>query len=141
MGSHTDRGKRYPSSPERPSRGTLTRSVKLPIHLTANFKNERTSSSIPLVQHVSNVMAHAQKPDLVFSTKRTSPFKSAGGGVSSVDCWQPEVCESAVVMLDTPCSDVECKTTGYPLQSHVPPSLPLPCVTVCHQVSTELYFS
>jgi len=44
-------------------------------------------------------------------------------------------------MLDTPCSEVECKTTGYPLHSHVPPSLPLPCVTVCHQVSTELYQS
>ena len=44
-----------------------------------------------------------------------------------------------VVMLDTPCSEVECKTTGYPLHSHVAPSLPLPCVTVCHQVSTELY--
>jgi hypothetical protein len=53
-----------------------------------------------------------------------------------------EVCASAVVkvvMLDTPCSEVECDTTGYPLHSHVSPSLPLLCVTVCHQVSTELY--
>ena len=41
-------------------------------------------------------------------------------------------------MLDTPCSDVECKTTGYPLHSHVSPSLPLTCVAVCHQVSTGL---
>jgi len=31
------------------------------------------------------------------------------------------------------------KGTGYPLHSHVSPSLPIPCVTVCHQVSTELY--
>ena len=45
-----------------------------------------------------------------------------------------------VVMLDTPCSEVECKTTGYTLHSHVPFSLPLMCVTVCHQVSTELYY-
>ena len=44
-----------------------------------------------------------------------------------------------VVILDTPCSEVQCKTTGYPFHSHVSPSLPLPCVTVCHQVSTELY--
>ena len=53
-----------------------------------------------------------------------------------------EVCASAVVMvvmLDTPCSEVQCKTTGYPLHSYVPPSLPLPCVTVCLQVSIELY--
>jgi len=44
-------------------------------------------------------------------------------------------------MLDTSCSEVECKTTGYTLHSHVSPSLPLPCDTVCHQVSTELYYT
>ena len=39
------------------------------------------------------MMALAQKPDLVFRAKRTSPFKSAGGrGVSSVDCCAAEVC-------------------------------------------------
>ena len=32
------------------------------------------------------------------------------------------------------------KGTGYPLHSSVSPSLPLPCVTVCHHVSTGLYF-
>jgi len=31
------------------------------------------------------------------------------------------------------------KLTGYSLHSPVSPSLPLPCVTVCHQVSIELY--
>jgi len=41
----------------------------------------------------------------LLSAKRTSPFKSAGG-VSSVDYWPAEVCASAVVMLDTPCSEV-----------------------------------
>jgi hypothetical protein len=30
------------------------------------------------------------------------------------------------------------KGTGYPLNSPVSPSLPLPCVTVCHHVSTGL---
>jgi hypothetical protein len=39
------------------------------------------------------------------SAKRTSPFKSAGV-VSSVDYWQPRCAHSAVVMLDTPCSEV-----------------------------------
>ena len=75
------------------------------------------------------------------SGKRTSPFKSAGGGQFS-RLLAAEVCASAVVMvvmLDTPCSEVEWKTTGYPLHSPVSPSLPLPCVTVCHQVSSELY--
>ena len=76
----------------------------------------------------------------VLSAKRTSPFKLAGGQFSRL--LAVEVCASAVamvVMLDTPFSEVECKTTGYPLHSHVSPSLPLPCFTVCHQVSTELY--
>ena len=36
--------------------------------------------------------------------------------------------------------EVECKSTGYPLHSNVSPSIPLPCVTVCHHVSTELYY-
>ena len=31
------------------------------------------------------------------------------------------------------------KSTGYPLHSTVSPSLPLPCVTVCHHISTRLY--
>ena len=43
---------------------------------------------------------------LRLSAKRTSPFKSAGGGVSSVDCWQPRCAPSTVAMLDTPCSEL-----------------------------------
>jgi len=39
------------------------------------------------------------------SAKRTSLFKSAEG-VSSVDYRQPRCARSAVVMLDTPCSEV-----------------------------------
>ena len=77
------------------------------------------------------------------SAKRTSPFKLAGGGRHFSRLLAAEVCASAavmVVMLDTPCSEVACNTTGYPLHSHVSPWLPLPCVTVCHQVSTELYY-
>ena len=76
-----------------------------------------------------NVMAHAQQPDFVFQAKRTSPFKSVrGGGVSSVDCWQPRCAPSAVVMLDTPCSEVVWRVLAtHPIP---PPSLPHPCVTV-----------
>ena len=32
------------------------------------------------------------------------------------------------------------KGTGYPLHSPVSPSLPLPCVTVCHHILTGIYF-
>jgi len=50
-------------------------------------------------------MAHAQEPDFVFRAKRTSPFKSAGGRQFS-RLLAAEVCASAIVMLDTPCSEV-----------------------------------
>ena len=33
------------------------------------------------------------------------------------------------------------KGTGYPFHSPVSPSLPLPCVTVCHHVSTGVYLN
>ena len=52
-----------------------------------------------------NVMALAQKPDFVFHAKRTSPFKSAGGRQFS-RLLAAEACASAVIMLDTPCSEV-----------------------------------
>ena len=93
-----------------------------------------------IVQHVWNVMAHEQKPDLVFHGKGRVHLNRRGSQFSRL--LTAEVCASAVVMvvmLDTPCSEVEWKTTGYPLHSPVSPSLPLPCVTVYHQVSTELY--
>jgi hypothetical protein len=32
------------------------------------------------------------------------------------------------------------KSAGYPLHSPVSPSLPLPCVTVCHHISTAIYW-
>ena len=32
------------------------------------------------------------------------------------------------------------KCTGYPLHSPVSPSFPLPCVTVCHHISTGVYY-
>ena len=73
------------------------------------------------------------------SAKRTSPFKSRWGGQFS-RLLAAEVCASAVVMLDIPCSEAECKTAGYPLHSPVSPSLPLPFITMCHQVSTDLYY-
>ena len=71
------------------------------------------------------------------SAKWTIPFKSAGTSVQSTS-------GSRGVRIS--CSNVEyimfrgsVKSTGYPLHSPVTPSLPLPCVTVCHHVSTGLY--
>jgi len=97
-------------------------------------------SASAVVEHVWKLMAHARKPDLVFQRNGRVHLNWREGGQFN-RLLAAEVCTSAVVMvamLDTPCSEVECKTTAYPLYSHVSPSLPLPCVTVCHQVSTEL---
>jgi len=50
-------------------------------------------------------MAHAQKQDFVF--RANGPVRlNRPVGVSSVDCWQPRCAASAVVMLDTACSEV-----------------------------------
>jgi hypothetical protein len=73
------------------------------------------------------------------SVKRTSPFKSAGSSVQSTT-------GSRSVRISG--SNAGCtmfrgsvKSIGYPLHSPVSPSLPLPCVTVCHHFSTGLYSS
>ena len=73
------------------------------------------------------------------SPKWTSPFKSAGTSVQST-------ADSRVVHISgsnagyTMFRD-SVKSTGYPIHSPVSPSLSLPCVTVCHHVSTGLYHS
>jgi hypothetical protein len=57
-----------------------------------------------LVDCVWNVMAHAQKPDFVFRRKGRVHLNRRGRQFSRL--LAAEVCASAVVMLDTPCSEV-----------------------------------
>ena len=86
-------------------------------------------------------MAHAQKPDLVFPRNGRVHFNRRGRQFSRLLAAEERASAVVmVVMLDTPCSAVQCKTAGYPLNSYVSPTFPLPCVTVSHQDSTELYF-
>jgi len=56
------------------------------------------------VHCVSNVMAHAQKPDFVFRRNGRVHLNLRGCQFSRL--LATEVCASAVVMLDTPCSEV-----------------------------------
>ena len=70
------------------------------------------------------------------SAKRTSPFKSVGVSVQSTT--GSRGVRIGGQRLYRPCSDVQCKAAGYPLHSHLSPSLPHPCVTVCHQVPNAL---
>ena len=74
------------------------------------------------------------------SAKRTSPFKSAGGRQFS-RLLAAEVCASAVVMLDTPCSEVVWRVLATHSIRQFTLHLPLPCVTVRHYISTGLYLS
>jgi len=71
------------------------------------------------------------------SAKRTSPFKSASTSVLST-------AGNRVVRISGSNSRhtmfrCSVKSTGYPLHSPVYPSLPLPCVTVCHHISDGFY--
>ena len=71
------------------------------------------------------------------SAKWTSPFKSAGASVQSTT-------GSRVVRISGSNAGYtmfrgSVKGTGYPIHSPVSPSLPLPCVTVCHHISTGVY--
>jgi len=72
------------------------------------------------------------------SAKRTSPFKSAEASVQSTT-GSRGVCISGsnagYAMFRG-----SVKGTGYPLLSPVSPSLPLPCVTLCHHISTGVYY-
>jgi hypothetical protein len=70
------------------------------------------------------------------SPKRTSPFKSVGASVPSTTGSRGvriSVSNAGYTMFRS-----SVKSNGYPLHSLVSPSLPLPCVTVCHQASTGL---
>ena len=71
------------------------------------------------------------------SAKRTSPFKLTGASVLSTT-------DSRAVRISGSSAGYtmfrgSVKGTGYPLHSPVSHSIPLPCVTVCHRISTGLY--
>jgi hypothetical protein len=87
---------------------------------------------------VWRVMAHTQKPDFIVRRNGRVHLNRQGRQFSRL--LAAEVCASAVVMLNTPSSEVV-KGIGYPLHSPLSSSLPLPCVNVCHHVSTGLYLA
>jgi hypothetical protein len=72
------------------------------------------------------------------SAKRTSPFKSTGTLVQSTTGSRSVRISGSNAGYTMFRGSV--KGTGYPLHSPVSPSLPLPCFTVCHHISTGAYF-
>jgi len=70
------------------------------------------------------------------SAKRTSPLKLAGASVQSTTGSRGVRISGSNAGYTMFRGSV--KGTVYPLHSPVSPSRPLPCVTVCHHISTEL---
>ena len=77
------------------------------------------SSLKKALDRVWNVMAHAQKPDFVFRRNGRVHLNRRGRQFSRL--LAAEVCASAVVMLDTPCSEVVCRV----LATHCIRQIPL----------------
>jgi len=89
------------------------------------------------VDCVWNVMSHAQKPEFVFRRNRRVHLNRRKASVhSTTGNWGVHISGSNAGYTMFRGS---VKGTGYPLHSPVSPSLPLPCVNVCHHISTGLY--
>ena len=73
----------------------------------------------------------------LLSAKLTSPFKSAGASVQSTTGSRGVRISGNNARYTMFRGSV--KGTDYPLHSPVSPSLPLPCVTVFHHISTGVY--
>jgi hypothetical protein len=89
---------------------------------------------------VWNVMAHAQKQDFVFQRNGRVHLNRRGvGGRQFSRVLAAELYASAVVMLDTPFSEVTWSVLATHSIRQFPLHFSLPCVTVCHHISTGLY--
>jgi len=96
-------------------------------------------NSIQIMEdRIWNMMAHTQKSDFVFRAKWTSPFKLAGARQFS-RLLAAELCGISGSNAGYTMFRGSVKGTGYPLHLPVSPSLPLPCDTVCHHISTGVY--
>jgi len=84
-----------------------------------------------------NVMAHVQKPDFVFRQNGRVHWNRQGASVHSTTGSQVVRISGSNVGYTMFWGSV--KSTGYPLHSPVSLSLPLPCITMCHHISTGVY--
>jgi len=89
------------------------------------------------VDYVWNVMAHAQKPDFVLRRNGRVHLNRLGPHFSRL--LAAEVCASAVVMLDAPCSEVVWRILATQSIRQFPLHFPAHASAVCHHISTGLY--
>ena len=73
------------------------------------------------------------------SAERTNPFKSEGASVQWTNGIRI-VCNS-VINAGYTMFRGSVKGTGYAIHSQVSPSLPCPCVNLCHHISTGAYYA
>jgi len=88
-----------------------------------------------------NVMAHAQKPDFVFRRNGRVHLNRRGRQFSRL--LAADVCASAIVMLDTPCSEVVWRVLAIHSIHQFPlhfPSRASPCAITFQLESTEGMF-
>jgi hypothetical protein len=95
------------------------------------------NTSKVVVECVWNVMAHTQKPDFVFRRNGRVHLHRRGASVRSTTSIRGVRISGSNAGYTMFRGSV--KSTGYPLKSPVSPSFPLPCVSVCHHISTGLY--
>jgi hypothetical protein len=84
-------------------------------------------------------MSHAQKPDFVFQRNGRVHLNGGRGGASVQSTTGSRGMRISGSNAAYTMFRGSVKNTGYQLQSPVSPSFPLPCVIVCHHVSTGLY--
>jgi len=82
-------------------------------------------------------MAHAQKLDLIFPQNGRVHLNRRGASVQSTTGSRGLRISGSNAGYTMFRGSVN--GTDYPLHSPVSPSLPLPCVTVCHHISTGVY--
>jgi hypothetical protein len=102
----------------------------------SSFGIPLSPSSVDGVYCVWNVMAHAQKSYFFFRRNGRVHLNRRGASVESTTGSRGvriSGSNAGYIMFRS-----SVKSTGYRLRSPVSSSLPLPCVTVCHHISTGL---
>jgi len=104
-----------------------------------SFKNYWQAVKFSIISFTDQFKCDGTRAETRFrlSAKRTSSFKLAGASVpSTTSSWGVHISGSnaGYTMFWS-----SVKGTCYPLHSPVTPSPPLPCVTVCHHISTGIY--
>jgi len=117
--------------------GTLKRQKLLSSRDTLRGYWDSGVAKYYVVEAGRNVMAHAQKTDFFFWRNGRVHLNRRGRQFSRL--LAAEVCAISDSNAGYTMFRGSVKGTGYPLHSPVSHSLSLPCVTVCHHISSGVY--